>query len=125
MICDGTAISRTTYADLFTLIGTTYGVGDGSTTFNLPDIGGRMIAGHVAVGGHTDVSTRGNNDGTALANRRPSHHHTYEKATNTINLGSSGGGNPLVSNTAANTSGGTPTDAPSYIVLAHIIKVSQ
>jgi microcystin-dependent protein len=36
-IADGRAISRTTYADLFTLIGTTYGVGDGSTTFNIPD----------------------------------------------------------------------------------------
>lgn len=36
--CDGTAISRTTYADLFLLIGTTYGVGDNSTTFNLPNL---------------------------------------------------------------------------------------
>ena len=36
-ICDGTAISRTTYADLFALCGTEYGIGDGSTTFNLPD----------------------------------------------------------------------------------------
>ncbi|MCW8965596.1 MAG: phage tail protein [Candidatus Pacearchaeota archaeon] len=34
--CDGSAVSRTTYADLFAVIGTTYGVGDGSTTFNLP-----------------------------------------------------------------------------------------
>lgn len=36
-LCDGRAISRTTYATLFTLMGTTYGVGDGSTTFNIPD----------------------------------------------------------------------------------------
>jgi len=36
--CDGTAVSRTTYADLFAVIGTTYGAGDGSTTFNLPDL---------------------------------------------------------------------------------------
>ena len=36
--CDGTAISRTTFADLFSVIGTTYGSGDGSTTFNLPDL---------------------------------------------------------------------------------------
>lgn len=35
--CDGSAVSRTTYADLFAAIGTTWGVGDGSTTFNLPD----------------------------------------------------------------------------------------
>jgi microcystin-dependent protein len=35
--CDGSAVSRTTYVDLFGAIGTTYGVGDGSSTFNLPD----------------------------------------------------------------------------------------
>lgn len=43
-LLDGSAISRTTYAGLFALIGTTYGVGDGSTTFNLPAAGGRTIA---------------------------------------------------------------------------------
>lgn len=44
LICDGSAISRTTYADLFAVIGTTYGTGDGSTTFNLPNYSSaRMI----------------------------------------------------------------------------------
>jgi microcystin-dependent protein len=38
LLCDGSAVSRTTYSDLFALIGTTYGVGDGSTTFTLPDM---------------------------------------------------------------------------------------
>lgn len=37
LLCDGSAISRTTYASLFAVIGTIYGAGDGSTTFNLPD----------------------------------------------------------------------------------------
>ena len=37
LICDGSAVSRTTYAELFAVIGTTWGSGDGSTTFNLPD----------------------------------------------------------------------------------------
>ena len=36
--CDGTAVSRTTYAALFAIVSTTYGVGDGSSTFNLPDL---------------------------------------------------------------------------------------
>jgi microcystin-dependent protein len=45
LLCNGSAISRTTYADLFTAIGTTYGVGDGSTTFNIPDLRGRVPAG--------------------------------------------------------------------------------
>jgi len=40
LLCNGVAVSRTTYADLFTAIGTTFGVGDGSTTFNLPDFRG-------------------------------------------------------------------------------------
>jgi microcystin-dependent protein len=40
----GQAISRTTYAALFALMGTTYGAGDGSTTFNLPSLGGRLLA---------------------------------------------------------------------------------
>lgn len=39
LLCDGSAVSRTTYADLFAAIGTTYGAGDGNTTFNLPAIG--------------------------------------------------------------------------------------
>lgn len=43
--CNGAAVSRTTYADLFAAIGTTYGVGDGSTTFNVPDVRGEFIRG--------------------------------------------------------------------------------
>lgn len=45
---DGSAVSRTTYADLFAAIGTTYGAGDGSTTFNLPDSRGRTVVGRDA-----------------------------------------------------------------------------
>ena len=41
--CDGSAVSRTTYSSLFAAIGTIYGVGDGSTTFNLPDLRGEFI----------------------------------------------------------------------------------
>lgn len=41
LLCNGTAVSRTTFADLFMTIGTTYGPGDGSTTFNVPDLRGR------------------------------------------------------------------------------------
>lgn len=45
LICDGSAVSRTTYSVLFARIGTTYGAGDGSTTFNLPDLRGEFIRG--------------------------------------------------------------------------------
>jgi len=46
LACNGSAVSRTTYANLFAAIGTTYGVGDGSTTFNLPDCRGVFLRGH-------------------------------------------------------------------------------
>ena len=46
LICDGSAVSRTTYANLFSVIGTTYGTGDGSTTFNIPDLQGRVPVGY-------------------------------------------------------------------------------
>ena len=49
----GQAVSRTTYAALFAIIGTTYGVGDGSTTFNLPDARGRAVVGKDDMGGTT------------------------------------------------------------------------
>ena len=45
LICDGSAVSRTTYANLFSVIGTTYGTGDGSTTFNIPNLKGRVPVG--------------------------------------------------------------------------------
>lgn len=48
LLCDGTAISRTTYADLFSVCGTTFGVGDGSSTFALPDLRGYFIRGYDA-----------------------------------------------------------------------------
>ena len=46
LLCDGTAVSRTTYADLFAVISTTYGVGDGSLTFNVPDLQGKTPQGY-------------------------------------------------------------------------------
>lgn len=71
VLLQGQDISRVgIFADLFARWGTTYGVGDGSTTFGLPDARGRTP---VAKGTHADVSTIGNNDGVAVASRRPKH----------------------------------------------------
>jgi microcystin-dependent protein len=65
---DAQAISRTTYATLFALVGTTYGAGDGSTTFNLPDLRGRAVF-HRDVGGSNRITaTGGNFDGTVIGN---------------------------------------------------------
>ena len=44
--CNGAAVSRTTYADLYAVVGTTYGTGDGSSTFNLPDLRGEFVRGY-------------------------------------------------------------------------------
>lgn len=59
----GQAISRTTYADLFDAIGTTYGSGDGSTTFNVPDLRGRVVAGQDDMGGSSANRLTGQSGG--------------------------------------------------------------
>ncbi|MCI7078701.1 MAG: phage tail protein [Veillonellaceae bacterium] len=50
LLCDGSAVSRTNYADLFAVIGTTYGAGDGSTTFALPNLIDRVVQGAATAG---------------------------------------------------------------------------
>lgn len=62
LLCDGTAVSRTTYSDLFAVIGTTYGSGDGSTTFNLPNLKGRVPVG--LDGTQTEFDTLGETGGS-------------------------------------------------------------
>lgn len=82
LLCDGTAVSRTTYATLFALIGTTYGVGDGSTTFNMPDCRGRFPLGKAAAGtGSVLASTGGSLDHTHTG---PSHTHTVAAHTHDL-----------------------------------------
>jgi microcystin-dependent protein len=144
LACDGTAVSRTTYATLYGVIGTLYGSGDGSTTFNVPDTRGRVFAGFAASGGHTDVSTIGNNDGVAAANRRPKHRHTaHTHASGNGNIltdgagtgsGATGSGGSAThfadasggaSVTSVDGGSGTSTDsldAPAYIVFNMLIK---
>ncbi len=65
LLCDGSAVSRTTYADLFSAIGTSYGVGDGSTTFNLPDFGSKFARGNeTGAGGGDDTHDHAIDDQT-------------------------------------------------------------
>ena len=69
LFCSGNAISRSTYSGLFSAIGTTYGPGDTSTTFNLPDLRGRVIAGRDDMGGTTAlrVTNSGSNANSGIA----------------------------------------------------------
>jgi microcystin-dependent protein len=82
LLCDGAAVSRTTYAALFTAIGTTFGVGDNSTTFNLPNIKGRTIVGRDSA--QTEFDTLGETGGakthTLTASEIPSHTHPASSA---------------------------------------------
>lgn len=69
LLCYGQAVSRTTYVALFNVLGTTYGVGDGSTTYNLPDMRGRVPAGKDNMGGSAAnrlTYTASGVDGTAV-----------------------------------------------------------
>jgi microcystin-dependent protein len=74
LICDGTAVSRTLFAQLFQVIGTTWGAGDGSTTFNVPNTAGRVIRG--VDGTYTQASTGGADAFTLAANQLPNHSHS-------------------------------------------------
>ena len=83
LLCYGQAISRTTYADLFTAIGTVYGVGDGSTTFNLPDLRGRVVAGQDDMGGSSAnrlTDQTGGLNGDTLGDTGGSETHTLTEA---------------------------------------------
>lgn len=73
LMCDGSVVSRTDYADLFAAIGTTYGSGDGSTTFGLPDLSGRIPIGVSST--HALASTGGEENHTLLSNELPEHLH--------------------------------------------------
>ena len=88
LLCTGTAVSRTTYAALFAIVGTTFGVGDGSTTFNLPNYTNRMPYGTTvgATGGSADatlVSHSHTFTGNALGNH--SHTTTFNQTSKSNN----------------------------------------
>jgi microcystin-dependent protein len=67
LLCDGSSVSRTTYANLFAVIGVTHGSGDGSTTFSLPDGRGRVAAGKDNMGGTSAGRLVVNLNGTTTA----------------------------------------------------------
>jgi microcystin-dependent protein len=104
LLCDGSAVSRTSYPDLYSALGTAYGAGDGSTTFNIPDMRGRHPIGAGAgvgtatsgsgtvSGGTLTTRTRGqwggeeNHLNTSAESGLPSHNHTASQASHSHNV---------------------------------------
>lgn len=137
--CDGEAINRLTYSILFGLIGTTWGPGDGITTFNLPDLRGRTSIGKSPGAlpfGRPTIRTVGQSGGdeTNILGKQemPDHHHS-QLSTDVVSLPAgmpyiAGGialGGDVVSNTnnTGNTGAGLPhNNMPPYAVMRAIIK---
>ena len=134
LICDGSAVSRTTYANLFSVIGTTYGTGDGSTTFNIPNLKGRVPVG--VDSNDTSFDTIGETGGekthTLSVDEMPAHNHS------TVYISSFEGGNQNArtgygynevalnkssyGNSVAKTGGDQPhNNLQPYIVMNYII----
>ena len=132
LICDGTAISRASYASLFTICSTTYGVGDGSTTFNIPNFQGIFPRG----AGSQDIDGRtkgGGSLGDTNEDKMQGHIHTYWASASNQNVSNTniyqGGDNQSASTTdpiADTHSNGTPrtgtTTEPSSVDINYIIK---
>ena len=116
LVCDGSAVSRTTYAELFAVIGTSYGAGDGSTTFNLPNKKGRKSVGYDS--NDTDFNAIGKKGGekahTLTENEMPSHNHNRIRLIEGNQfLGRAGGSNSNVAGLTLN-NGQYPYDNTTY-----------
>jgi microcystin-dependent protein len=127
VLCDGTAYSRTiTYNNLFTAIGTAYGVGDNSTTFNVPNLKGRVPVGLDST--QTEFDTRGETGGaktvTLTEAQMPGHTHAYGFGGGTtggayITQASPSG---TFANSTTTGSGEAHPNLQPYIVVNYIIK---
>jgi microcystin-dependent protein len=133
LLCDGSAVSRTTYAELFALISTTYGVGNGTTTFNLPNLKGSVAVGRDAAQAEFDVlgETGGAKTVTLTTAMLPAHSHNIQR-TNSAASAVAPDASALYQ-TSANTgaaytttqsegSGNAHNNLQPYLVLNYIIK---
>jgi len=115
--CDGLAVSRTTYADLFTQIGTTYGAGDGSTTFNVPDLRGEFVRGWDNGRGVDS----GRTIGTSQSDLFKSHTHTYTQTVTAAASGSPGAGTGGATAVNSGATGGAET-RPRNVAVMFVIQ---
>ena len=144
LFCAGQAVNRTTFAALFAAIGTTYGAGDGSTTFNLPDLRGRVAVGRDDMNGAaaSRVTSGGSGiNGAALGAsggaetvtlttaQMPAHTHNVQAydpigaAVNVVGGFPNQGASVLITNAATSTGGGVAhQNMPPALILNYIIK---
>jgi microcystin-dependent protein len=138
LLCDGSAVSRSFYANLFAAIGTTWGDGDGNTTFNLPNLQGLFTQGQSAA---TSVAQTGGSASITLSvDQLPEHNHpvvdpghshpsvvvasvnTTGTATGAVTSGNTGTATTGI--TTGNTgTGGAINILPPYAVVIKIIKI--
>lgn len=135
---DGAAVSRTTYSDLFNVIGTTYGSGDGSTTFNLPDSRGRFRLGKAVSGTGSSLGEAGGSlDHTHGLDGADAHARIFQSGPNTsserlgglpsytVNVQYPASGGVAVSAAVTNGSrlgGNSEASNPAYLAATSIIK---
>ena len=150
--CNGAAVSRSTYSALFAVVGTTYGTGDGSSTFNLPNLADNVPVGKsnnkslASTGGANTVTSTGNVAGsTANASlstaQLASHNHSLSGMSNVYsysggnsvhlgtpqsarntNVGSTGSGSAHSHNMSANFAGDATSVLQPYLTVIYIIK---
>jgi microcystin-dependent protein len=131
LLCQGQEVSRTGFADLFTVISTTYGVGNGTTTFNIPNLQGRVPVGFDSTQTEFDAlgETGGAKTHTLTAQQIPAHTHTvadYSSASGSgtfiapFDTSSTG---PNNTHTTSSVGGGEAhNNLQPYITLNYIIK---
>jgi microcystin-dependent protein len=144
LLCYGQTVGRIAYAPLFAAIGTTYGPGDGSTTFNLPDLRGRTVAGRDDMGGaaasrltNSGTGNPGINGATLGASGGVDRHtlttaqmpsHTHSIAHVVANINAAGSAQSAFSNGSAVTTGPAGSDqahpnVQPTLVLNYIIRI--
>jgi microcystin-dependent protein len=131
LLCDGSAVSRSTYATLFSTIGTSFGAGDGSTTFNVPDLRSRTIVGTGQGSGLTNrtLAATGGEESHALSSGElATHAHAAAAGSfmvtsgTTIPSGTGANGPGSQANTATSGSGTPHNTMPPFQVCTWIIK---
>ena len=147
--CDGSAVSRSTYSALFAIVGTTYGAGDGASTFNLPDLQDNVAIGKsgtkalASTGGANTVASTGNVGGstanaTLTTAQLASHSHSWTAGPpgapytfpvspgpgrpGTANTNNTGSGTGHSHNMSANFTGDATSVVQPYLTIIYVIK---